>query len=293
MSYLHPGLAQGCVIIGLIPELRSPTLSLSGRLGYLRNKEIKKSCEIFQKYEKCLYLCTSKVKKMKKKLIFLLFAATFYALTALSQKVEPMAYYTDDSGNEQSATTIEGQAPLTVTFRANPTEMDGYSPSYEWHFRRTRVGEAQKELFVRYEEDTEYTFNESGSYSIVLKTRLEQDGDELDSVAISVTISESKLEFPNAFSPNGDGINDTYKAKEGWRSIVKFKAIIINRWGQKLYEWDDPAGEWDGTYKGKDVKDGVYFLQVTAKGADGKDYHIRKDINLLRGYTEGGSSSGD
>ena len=48
----------------------------------------------------------------------------------------------------------------------------------------------------------------------------------------------------------------------------------------------DPAGEWDGTYNGKVVKDGTYFLLVKAKGADGRKYNIRKDVNVLTGFTE-------
>lgn len=56
--------------------------------------------------------------------------------------------------------------------------------------------------------------------------------------------------------------------------------------GQKLYSWTDPAGGWDGTFNGKAVADGVYFVNVKAKGADGRVYHIRRDVNLLRGYTE-------
>ena len=88
--------------------------------------------------------------------------------------------------------------------------------------------------------------------------------------------------MPNAFSPNGDGINDIYRAKNSYQSIVEFDAYIFNRWGQKIYEWHDPAGGWDG----KDVKQGVYFVLVKAKGADGRKYNIKKDVNLLRGYTE-------
>lgn len=219
-------------------------------------------------------------------------------LGAAAQKanptVNPMAYYTDEDGVSMETKSIdEGQAPLEVIFRANPDNMEEYVPSYEWHFRKLNATEGMQELFVRYEEDTQYTFNESGNYNIVLKTFLDGEGTELDSVTINVTILESRLEFPNAFSPNGDGINDVYKAKKGWKSIVSFRGIIVNRWGQKLFEWNDPNGEWDGKYNGRDVEEGVYFVQVIAKGADGKEYHIRKDINLLRGYTEGGTTGGN
>lgn len=101
------------------------------------------------------------------------------------------------------------------------------------------------------------------------------------------TLTESILNMPNAFSPNGDGMNDIYKAKSDYRNITEFHAYIFNRWGQKLYDWTDIAGGWDGTYKGNPVKEGVYFVLVKAKGGDGKVYSIKRDVNLLRGYTEG------
>ena len=96
---------------------------------------------------------------MKKNFIFLLFALFWGTLSAFSQKVDPKAYYTDDKGMDQVTDNIsEGQAPLKVVFRANPENMDGYSPSYEWHFRSVPKDGTSKELFVRYEEETEYTF---------------------------------------------------------------------------------------------------------------------------------------
>ena len=102
----------------------------------------------------------------------------------------------------------------------------------------------------------------------------------------------SSLLMPNAFSPNGDGINDIYKPKSGYQNITEFRAYIYNRWGQKLFEWTNPATGWDGTYKGSPVKDGVYFCLVKAKGADGKIYNFKKDVNLLRGYIENQTNSG-
>ena len=110
-----------------------------------------------------------------------------------------------------------------------------------------------------------------------------------DSVASdSTVVLTSHLVMPNAFSPNDDRINDVYKVKEH-QNIVEFRAIIFNRWGQKLYEWTDLEGGWDGKYRGKQVKQGTYFVLVKARGADGHTYNIRKDVNLLRGFTEGTS----
>ena len=238
---------------------------------------------------------------MRKTPLFLLLAALFQALSLSAQTVNPQAYYVNSDNVQQETRSItDGQAPLDVTFRSNPSGMDDYTPSYEWHFRRQRQNEPQRELFVRYEEDTQYTFTESGTYTIVQKTRLEQDGIELDSVAITIVISDSRLEFPNAFSPNDDKQNDVFKAKDGkdgdtsggYKNIIEFHAYIFNRWGQKLFEWTDISEGWDGTYRGSPVKDGVYFLLCRAKGADGKEYNIRKDVNLLRGFTEGGQTSG-
>jgi gliding motility-associated-like protein len=231
--------------------------------------------------------------------MIIIFMGWLSPLEAEAQKVDPKAYYTDEDGADQETTSIgEGQAPLDVTFRANPSQMEGYAPSYEWHFRKMdQSGSSDwEDLFVRYEEDTQYTFRESGTYNVVLKTKLDQKGTELDSVVIVVSIVESKLEFPNAFSPNGDSFNPSFRAKEGYQSIVSFSAAIFNRWGQKIYAWDNPAGEWDGKWNGRFVNDGVYYLVVSACGADGRKYNIRKAITVITGYNRsarGDSPSGE
>ena len=220
-------------------------------------------------------------------------------LVANGQKPIATATYVDDDNNTvETSDNISGQAPLDVTFRATVEELGIHTPTYEWHFRKE--GDTQ-DILVRYEEQTQYTFVESGTFLVTMKTRLTDNDMDLDSVTIKVTISESRLEFPNAFSPNNDGINEKYGAmgvndpnsSAHWKSIVEFHAYIFNRWGQKLYEWHDPAGYWDGTYKGHDVKEGVYYVLVKARGADGRKYEFKKDVNLLRGYTEGTSNNSE
>jgi gliding motility-associated-like protein len=68
-------------------------------------------------------------------------------------------------------------------------------------------------------------------------------------------------ELPNVFSPNGDGINDYFRPIDPYYFVEKINIQIFNRWGQLMYQTDDPDIMWNGTnYKnGKTVSDGVYF----------------------------------
>ncbi len=201
----------------------------------------------------------------------------------------PTAYYAVDGEAQETTEAItDAQAPLTVTFKANPSALGEATPTYEWRFTKS---DATEPYIVRYEEETTYEFTQSGSTNVALYVAYDSETEAELVATIRVTISTSLLEMPNAFSPNGDGINDIYKAKDNHKSIIDFHAYIFNRWGQKLYEWTDISGGWDGTFHGSPVKPGVYFVLVKAKGADGVEYNIKRDVNLLRDYTEGSSTS--
>lgn len=206
--------------------------------------------------------------------------------------IHPSVTYTTSDGETSSDESFSGSAPIRASFMANPSDDIGWSSYYEW-----RVYHANDTVpyIIRYDENLDLEFNESGMHRIIVYAKFSKDGDVLEDNneenPFSVTIAESSLQMPNAFSPNGDGINDIYKAKDGYQSLTEFHAYIFNRWGQKLFEWTNPADGWDGTYKGKPVKDGVYFCLVKAKGADGKTYNIKRDVNLLRGYIENSTTN--
>lgn len=218
--------------------------------------------------------------------ISLAMVAMLFVHSSLAQSCDPYGTYKTEDGNEEKLTPAQGfsgSAPLEVHFVANPTNGLPAGTQLEWHFFDQK--NMQQAFLVRYEENTDYTFTQAGSFQVRLYEILGSDTVNVYD-PITVSISESELVFPNAFSPNGDGINDVYKAKKGFKSIVEFHAVIFNRWGNKIYEWDDPNKGWDGTYNGKPVAQGVYFVNVKAKGADGRGFHIKRDINLLRSYTE-------
>lgn len=135
-------------------------------------------------------------------------------------------------GKETEETGYDGSAPLRVRFEARATDYGTRTPLYEWQFHREG---SSTPFLVRYDANTGYEFTESGTFTVRLLVSFVENGDTVtytQNDAFRIAISESKLEFPNAFTPNGDGINDVFKAKEGYKSIVRFRALIFNRWGR-------------------------------------------------------------
>ena len=92
------------------------------------------------------------------------------------------------------------------------------------------------------------------------------------------------VDFPNAFSPNGDGWNDVFKPKGSY--LENFKLIIYNRWGKTIYESEDIIKGWDGKINGSDAAAGVYYWTAEYKRAgfvDDKDNKkIKGSVTLLR-----------
>jgi gliding motility-associated-like protein len=209
------------------------------------------------------------------------FWATILLSTGAYATIKLQAVYYDKSGTEITAEEdFQEDAPLHVRLLSNPSDLDAGS-QIEWHIRNTTTGSS----ITRYDENVELDLVDAGVTVINLQVRL--DDIIMEEKTLKITISESHLEMPNAFSPNGDGINDKYQAKSNSKSIVEFHAYIFNRYGQKIYEWTDwnnRDGGWDGTSHGHPVKDGVYYVYVKARGADGIEYNIRRDVNLLRNF---------
>jgi gliding motility-associated-like protein len=89
-----------------------------------------------------------------------------------------------------------------------------------------------------------------------------------------------KLYVPNAFTPNGDGLNDVFKASYG-ENITKFKMEIYNRWGQKVFESNDMTKGWDGTYQQNMLK-GVFVWIIKYDSVDLKNQIMKGTVVLIR-----------
>ncbi|PSK86952.1 gliding motility-associated C-terminal domain-containing protein [Taibaiella chishuiensis] len=87
--------------------------------------------------------------------------------------------------------------------------------------------------------------------------------------------------FPNAFSPNGDGLNDEFRIVNfGYQALKEFR--IFNRWGQQVFFTMNGSKGWDGTYNNNPADAGTYHYLVRIKLEDGTENTVKGDLTLLR-----------
>ena len=90
------------------------------------------------------------------------------------------------------------------------------------------------------------------------------------------------IDIPNAFTPNGDGINDVFKISAPGNYKIK-KFIIYNRWGQRLFNLNNASlAAWDGTYKSEIQPAGAYVYYFDIQLPNGRRYVKKGTLFLLR-----------
>jgi len=96
----------------------------------------------------------------------------------------------------------------------------------------------------------------------------------------SVHTDQSYLHLPNAFSPNGDGINDEFSVIGEF--VSDFHLQVFNRWGQLVFESMDIGQGWDGTFMGEQQPMGVYSVVARGVGLDGAPIIKTGSVTLMR-----------
>lgn len=179
-----------------------------------------------------------------------------------------------------------GSAPVDIEFRAYTTDAVIHN---EWQIAKD---EGFDYIDYRFNEQSlDYTFNDEGTYYIRYVGSNADGSCEIFGDTYTVGVGASELKIPNAFTPNGDGVNDEWKV--AYRSLVNFHCTIFDRYGNELFRFSDPNKGWDGKYRGKYVSPGVYFYVIEATGADGKKYKKGGDINIIKSKKYTGNSSGE
>lgn len=103
-----------------------------------------------------------------------------------------------------------------------------------------------------------------------------------DTIYHEVSISPYDfVKLPSAFSPNGDGQNETFKIlNAGEIEILEFK--IFNRWGNIVFETIDAEDSWDGNRKGEKQNTGTYIYYIKYNSSSNQLKEIKGNFTLLR-----------
>ena len=118
---------------------------------------------------------------------------------------------------------------------------------------------------------------ETGEY-IVSTTNM--CGVSIDTATVNFYFCD--IEVPNVFTPNNDGNNDYFQLLF-FGGIKTFNCTILNRWGQVIREYDNPAFMWDGKDEsGDDVLEGVYFYIAKAVSNGGNEILKHGNVTVVR-----------
>lgn len=157
---------------------------------------------------------------------------------------EPVAAFEADFINASNA-FFRNHSIGATSYRwdfGDGAESDSVNPSHEY--------QVPQEYYI-----TLWAYNDYGCY---------------DTTSIEIE-PPLRVYIPNSFSPNGDGINETFRIEgEGFRDnslIKKFTVSIFDRWGTEIFSSNSPDFEWDGSYdSGHDAEVGVYVYKIFIEG---------------------------
>lgn len=94
-----------------------------------------------------------------------------------------------------------------------------------------------------------------------------------------IIVPAMSIYVPNTFTPNGDGLNDTFGV--AGEAIEEFRMQVFNRWGQLVFESKNAMDRWDGTYLGEAVPMGTYVYKITAATAKGGRQLKEGQVNVI------------
>ena len=183
--------------------------------------------------------------------------------TVLIQVIPPLQV---DAGNDTSAVLNQ---PLQLSASASAEASFRWSPS---------IGMYNSEVFNPVVIITDPALR-MATYSVTAKTPQGCNG--VDSLHVTIFSSKPDIFVPSAFTPDGDGKNDSFKPiTAGIAHLVFFR--IYNRFGTLLYETTKTGNGWDGIFKGEKQPPGTYVYEVEASDYNGRVIAKRGSVVLIR-----------
>lgn len=188
-------------------------------------------------------------------------STTFRNWITVKQSPEAAFSYTPETFNDLSR-------------QAFFTNMSQGADGYQWNFDDGRIEVIENPI---------HTFPDTGMFDVQL-IAFSTNGCTDTATALIDVAPVSTYYLPNAFTPNSDEMNDTYKGTGVIRGIRAFSMKIWNRWGEEVFESSDPAIGWNGRRNntGKLSPKGVYHCRVDYVTARGERKSVESSVTLIR-----------
>jgi gliding motility-associated-like protein len=181
---------------------------------------------------------------------------------AVQVGLKPTAAYT--------VTPVPSQEDIPSNFFNNSIS----GSNYKWLF-----GDGDSLLTIQRDTTVVHQYIASGTYTACLYAYSDLGCSDTSCGPIQAIV-RPLVDVPNAFTPNGDNINDEVHVK-GF-GIAKMDWKIFNRWGTLVFESTSPKIGWNGYYKGVLQPQEVYTYILDVIFFDNKRYQKKGDITLLR-----------
>ncbi|AEA44078.1 choice-of-anchor L domain-containing protein [Fluviicola taffensis] len=169
-----------------------------------------------------------------------------------------------------SSDVNSGNPVLTVNFDNNSSN----ASTYHWNFGNG------SELNATTDVGQQSNYSNSGQYMVVLTAA---NGSCIDTDTLLITVipfPDPIIVIPNIFTPNNDKNNDEFFITVSY--VKSVKVSIFNRWGNKMCDYDNVHGSWDGTVNGDMSSEGVYFFKYEIEGINGTMLTGQGNIQLIR-----------
>lgn len=144
--------------------------------------------------------------------------------------------------------------------------------SYEWNFGDNSYDNVT---------DPIHTYKTFGNYTVSLLVTSDEGCTDSVSLSLLEIVPNNSAYFPNAFTPNGDGLNDLFQlvVTPNLKSVTLY---VFNRWGEPVYASDDMNTGWDGTYKNEPAQVGTYVYRAIVSFENGTVEQLKGNVTLLR-----------
>jgi gliding motility-associated-like protein len=183
------------------------------------------------------------------------------------------------------STTVTASPKPSAAFTFGPVPPQADTPimfvnnsfgatSYKWLF-----GDGDSLKTVELDTTVSHIYNKAATYNACLIAYNSYGCTDTVCQPVSAIVVPL-IDVPNAFTPNGDGVNDQIHVR-GY-GIDKMDWRIYNRWGTVVYQSFDPDLGWDGKYKGVLQPQEVYTYVLDVQFTDETKYRKTGDITLLR-----------